>query len=68
MKKLPKLSDQLRRAIDEAPISRAEICRGIGMLESTMSRFMHGQKGLSQDVIDALGEFLQLEIISHKKG
>lgn len=67
MKRLPKLSEQIRRAVDDAPCSRAEICRAIGMLESTLSHFMAGRRGLSLELLDTLGEFLQLEIVSHNR-
>lgn len=56
------LTDQLRRAIDTAPISRYRICKLVGMSEATMSRFMSGRGGLSCDMLDRIGKVLNLRI------
>jgi transcriptional regulator with XRE-family HTH domain len=57
-----KLSEQIRQAIDKSGYSRYAICKATGILESTMSRFMHDKCGLSQESFDAIAEFLRLEI------
>lgn len=61
------LSDQIRRAIDDSGMSRYRICQEIGLAESTMSRFMSGQGGLSMETIDALGDLLGLNITGSRK-
>jgi transcriptional regulator with XRE-family HTH domain len=57
-----KLSEQVRRAVEESGMSRYAICKAIGMHESVMSRFMNGKGGLQQDSLDALADLLGLEI------
>jgi plasmid maintenance system antidote protein VapI len=58
------MTEQLRRCIDAAGISRYAICKAVGLPESTMSRFMAGKCGLSLATVDRLGELLGLEIIT----
>jgi predicted XRE-type DNA-binding protein len=66
-KKPLKLSEQIRHAIDTSGHSRYAICKATGILESTMSRFMNKQCGLSQESFDAIAEFLRLEITRRGK-
>ena len=61
-KRRVKLSDQVRRAVDASGLSRYRIAKEIGMAESTMSRFMSGQGGLSMEYLDRLAELLDLRI------
>jgi predicted XRE-type DNA-binding protein len=58
-----KLSDQVRRAVNESGMSRYAICKVIGMDQSIMSRFMNGKGGLQQDSLDALADLLELDIV-----
>ena len=58
-----KLTDQLRRIIDASGRSRYAICKGIGIDQSTMSRFMAGAGGLSLEALDRLAAFLDMEIV-----
>ena len=62
-KKLAKLSDQIRTAIDAAPVSRYRIAKETEIAEANLSRFMAGQSGLSMKALDRLGEYLGLEIV-----
>ena len=62
-----KLSEQIRRAVDESGMSRYAICKAIGMHESVMSRFMNGKGGLQQDSLDALADLLELDIVARGK-
>ncbi len=55
-------SDQLRQAIRESPMSRYEISRRTGIAQSTLSKFIRGERGLSLDSIDLLMMCLGLEI------
>jgi transcriptional regulator with XRE-family HTH domain len=62
-----KLSDQVRRAVDASGLSRYRIAKEIGMAESTMSRFMSGQGGLSMEYLDALADLLGLDIATPRR-
>ena len=55
-------SDELRRAVDASGLSRYRICKELGIAESTLSRFMSGQGGLSMEYLDRLAELLDLRI------
>ena len=56
------LTDQLRRAIDDSGLTRYRIAKETGISEATLSKFHLGQRGLSMDALNALGECLQLTI------
>ena len=61
-KPLEPLTNQLRRAIDDSGMTRYRIAQETGVSEATLSKFYLGQRGLSMEAMDALGECLQLEI------
>ena len=61
------LSDQIRRAIDNSGMSRYAVCKAIGLSQSTMSRFMNGTGGLSVDMLDRIGDLLELTIAAGVK-
>ena len=61
-KKRTKLSDQVRRAVDESGLSRYRICKLIEISQPTMSRFMSGQCGLTMKNLDKLADLLGLNI------
>jgi transcriptional regulator with XRE-family HTH domain len=61
-KRRVKLSGQIRRAVDASGLSRYRISKQLGVAESTMSRFMSGQGGLSMDNLDALADLLGLDL------
>ena len=60
-KKLP-LSEQVRRAIDAAGVTRYRIAKETDVSEATLSRFVRGESGLSLAALDRLAEYLGLEI------
>lgn len=62
-KKPPKLSDQLRQAMDNAGKTRYQIAKETGMNQSALGKFYHGQRGLSIDTLDRLGECLNLQLV-----
>ena len=66
-KRRVKLSDQVRRAVDASGLTRYRICKTLGIAESTLSRFMAGQGGLSMEYLDALADLLGLDIVSGKR-
>ena len=57
-----KLTDQLRQAIDDSGMTRYRIAQETGISEATLSKFYLGQRGLSMEALNALGECLQLTI------
>ena len=61
------MSDQLRQAIRDAGVSRYKIAQDTSIYESTLSKFIHGERGLSMDSLDQLGEYLELEITTRRK-
>lgn len=63
-----KLSEQLRHAIETCGESRYAIAKATGISESTLSRFISGERGLPMKTLDRLGEYLGLEITTRKKG
>ncbi len=58
-----KLSDQLRQAIAESGSSRYRIAQETGIDESALAKFFNGQRGLSLPSLDALVEYLGLELV-----
>jgi hypothetical protein len=52
----------LRRIINEGSMSRYAISRRTGIPQSVLSRFVNGERGLSLESIDKLGDVLALEI------
>ena len=61
------LTDQIRRAIDASGVSRYALCKQIELSQSTMSRFMHGDGGLSVEMLDRIGDELGLNIVAGVK-
>ena len=66
-KRRVKLSNQVRRAVDASGLSRYRISKVLRVAESTMSRFMSGQGGLSMDNLDALADLLDLDLKTGKR-
>jgi transcriptional regulator with XRE-family HTH domain len=64
---MKKLSDQLREAIEKAGVSRYSISKQTGVSETTLCRFVSGERGISVDAMDAIGQYLGLSIVSQKK-
>ncbi|HEV3024959.1 MAG TPA: helix-turn-helix transcriptional regulator [Pirellulales bacterium] len=58
-----KVSDQIRGAIDTCGTSRYGIAKRTGVSQSTLSHFMSGRRGLSSKALDAVAEFLGLEVV-----
>jgi transcriptional regulator with XRE-family HTH domain len=57
------IGEQLKQAIQEGPLSQAELARGTGLSEGQISRFLKGERGLSLESIDKLLDVLELEIV-----
>ena len=68
MNRKPKpISQQLRQAILNANESRYRIAKETGVTEGQLSRFIHSKAKLTLDSIDAIGEYLGLEIATAAK-
>lgn len=62
------LVDQLRLLVAHADVSRYSISKATGIDQSVLSRFVHGEAGMSIDSINRLGEFFDLELRPRAKG
>jgi hypothetical protein len=61
------LTDQLRQAIDDSGLSRYRISKETGISESALAQFYNGQRGLSMESLNALGECLKLKLTLGRK-
>lgn len=65
---MPKtLTGQLRWYLEHCDISTYRLERETGIHNSTLSRFLRGERGLSLDAIDTLGTHLGLRLIQEGK-
>jgi hypothetical protein len=62
------ISDQLRRIIESSGQSWYRIAVESGVQQSSLSRFMRGERGLTTDSLDKIGAVLGLELKVRKKG
>jgi hypothetical protein len=60
------LSEQLRQAIRDCGESRYSLSKRTGIDQSTLTRFMSGERGLRLDVVDVLADVLGLELRPRK--
>ena len=63
MSKQPKLSEQVRQAIETCGRTRYRLSKETGISQSMLSRFMAGDRGLSMAALDVLAENLGLQIV-----
>ena len=64
-KRKPKpLSEQLRRLIEQGPLTRYRIAKDSGVDASQLLRFVHRRGKLTTDSLDKIGEVLKLQITS----
>ena len=61
------LTDQLRQAIDDSGLTRYRIAKETGVSESALAQFYNGHRGLSMEAMNALGKYLELEIVMRRK-
>jgi transcriptional regulator with XRE-family HTH domain len=61
------LTEQLREAIETAGVSRYQISKATGISQPALSKFVLGQRGLSNKAMDAIGEYLGLSICKKRK-
>ena len=57
-----KLSDQIRRAVDDCGQTRYRISKETRIDQSTLSRFMSAERGLPMNTLDKLADYLDLNI------
>jgi hypothetical protein len=62
-----KLSDQIRLAVETCGETRYSISKETGISQSTLTRFMSGERGLPMDTLDILAEYLDLRIATGKR-
>ena len=68
MSKKQKFSEQLRRAVEQAPVSRYAIYKATGVDQAVLSKFVRGERtGLSMETVDALCDYLGLNLVSENK-
>ncbi len=63
----PRLSDQLRRIIEDTPMTRYRIGKLTGIDQAVLSKFVRGERGLSTDSWDRLGELLKLRLVAEDR-
>ena len=59
-----KVSEQLKDAILNCGKTRYRIAQETGVTEATLSKYIHGHHGLSQETVDILAEFLGLRLVA----
>jgi transcriptional regulator with XRE-family HTH domain len=67
MMKQPKrlaLTEQVRRAIAESGQTRYRIAQETGIAESTLCKFMAGERGFTLASLDKLADYLGLGIVA----
>lgn len=57
-----RFSDQIREAIKGCGLSQRRLAQESGIEESSLSRFMRGEQGLTTSTLDAIAGVLRLEI------
>ena len=60
------LDDQLRQAVLTCGQSQYAICKATGIDKTALSRFINSERGVSMEVMNALGEYLGLRIVVDK--
>ena len=61
------LGDQIRELVESSEHSRYAICKATGIDKGAMSHFIAGHRGLSLESLDALGNFLNLQVVHKPK-
>jgi len=65
-KRRDKLTDQIRRAIDESGVSRYRLWKETGIDQATLSRFMAGKAGMTLKSLDVLAGALGLRVVADR--
>ena len=59
--------DQMRQAVLDSAMTRYQISKLTDIHQASLSRFVYGERGLSEEALNSLGELLNLEIVVRKK-
>lgn len=62
-----KLSDQLRKAINDSGFTRYAIAKATGIDQSALCKFMNGERGVSVEAMDKLGKHLGLMLVLKRR-
>jgi hypothetical protein len=62
-KRLVKLSDQVRQAIETCGKTRYQIAKETGVDAATLCRFVQGRQGLSMESLDLVAECIGLGVV-----
>jgi hypothetical protein len=60
------ISEEIRKAILTASVTRYRISQDTGIQESTLCRFVSGERGLSMIAIDQLADYFGFKIVRAK--
>jgi DNA-binding Xre family transcriptional regulator len=60
------LTTQLRRMVADSGQTLGELARNTGIDKSALSRFVNGERGLSMQALDAIGNHLVLRLVADK--
>ena len=60
------LSEEIRQVLAESPISRYQLAKRTGISEGQLSRFLHGQQGVTLANLDILARELGIHIAAPK--
>ena len=66
MAKKPKaeqVTDQLRRLIRDSGVTCYVIAKETGVSNAALSRFLSGERGLSSKALDAIGDYLDWQVV-----
>ena len=61
------MTDVLKAAIEQGGVSRYQIAKDTGILQTSLSRFVRGETSLRLDKADVLAEYLGLELVTKAK-
>ena len=64
----PRLSDQLRRIVNERGVTPYAISQAAGIEPSSLHRFLKNGQGLRSETIDRLCDALDLELKQNRRG
>lgn len=59
-----KLSDQLRALVEQSPMTRYRISQLTGISQAVLCKFVQGERGISTESWDKLGECLGLRLVA----
>jgi predicted transcriptional regulator len=60
-------SEKLRQAVRDSEMTRYAISQQTGIAQSTLCKFIQGERGLSLDSVDRLMDALALEVRPRRK-